>query len=107
MRVRLRRGDGWSRSGEGSLVARSPEAYQEPPGAAKVKRKRHLVSLGGPRRTLVRRSCSTDEGPLPLRPRSCWGRPIAISGIALGRCLSVGTAVSDRSWAGVCQIASG
>lgn len=68
MRVRLCRGDGWSGSREGSLVARSPEAYQEPPGAAKAKRKRHRVSLGGPRRTLVRRSCPTDEGPLPLRP---------------------------------------
>lgn len=81
MRVRLRRGDGLVGSRERPPVARSPEAYQEPPGAAKAKRKRHLVSLGGPRGTLVRQSCPTDEGPLPLRPRpgrrpalSCSGR---------------------------------
>ncbi|GAA0694187.1 hypothetical protein GCM10010193_56170 [Kitasatospora atroaurantiaca] len=53
------------------LAGRSPEAYQEPPGTAKAERKRHGVSLGGPRRTLVRRSCPTDEGPVPLRPATC------------------------------------
>ncbi|MBC3842864.1 hypothetical protein GXW82_29880 [Streptacidiphilus sp. 4-A2] len=54
-----------------SLVGRAPEAYQEPPGAAKAKRKRHPVSLGGPRRTLERQSCPTDEGTTPLRPQPC------------------------------------
>lgn len=79
--------------GRGSLAARSPEAYQEPPGAAKAERTRHGVSLGGPRGTLVRRSCPTDEGPPPARapilpefrpPRG--GAPL---------------------WAGVCWIAPG
>ena len=52
----------------GFLLDRAPGAYQEPPGAAKAKRKRHGVSLGGPRRTLVRRSCPIEEGPTPLSP---------------------------------------
>lgn len=56
----------------GSLLGRAPGAYQEPPGAAKAERTRHEVSLGGPRRTLVRRSCPTEEGPTP-RAASCRG----------------------------------
>jgi hypothetical protein len=32
----------------------------------KAERKRHDVSLGGPRRTRVRHSCPTEEGPTPL-----------------------------------------
>lgn len=82
-----------SRSREGSLAARSPEAYQEPPGAAKAERKRHGVSLGGPRGTLARRSCPTDEGPLPLRPRSCRSSGSPRGGVPL--------------WVGVCWIAPG
>ncbi len=54
----------------GSLAVRSPEAYQEPAGAANAKRTRHDVSLGGPRGTLARRSCPTDEGPPPAQARN-------------------------------------
>ncbi|GAA2131047.1 hypothetical protein GCM10009760_04300 [Kitasatospora kazusensis] len=50
-----------------------PRAYPEPPGAAKAKRKRHDVSLGGPWRTRVRRSCPIEEGTTPLSPRSAGG----------------------------------
>ena len=69
-----RRGGGGGSRG-GSLAGRAPEAYQEPPGAAKAKRKRHPVSLGGPRRTLVRQSCPTDEGTTPLRRQPCLPQP--------------------------------
>lgn len=58
----------------GFLAGRAPEAYQEPPGAAKAKRKRHDVSLGGPWRTLVRQSCPTDEEPTPLAG-TCGAEP--------------------------------
>lgn len=103
MQLRVRRGDGWSGAREGSLAARSPEACQEPPGAAKAERKRHLVSLGGPRRTLVRRSCPTDEGPLPLRPRSCAGPALHGVGCMLGTKPGGGSPLR----AGICRIALG
>lgn len=98
MQVRLRRGDGWSGSREGSLVARSPEAYQEPPGAAKAERKRHEVSLGGPRRALERRNCPADEGP------HSGPDPAGAPACVLGAKPVVGGSPLP---AGICQIALG
>lgn len=52
-----------------------PEVNQEPPRAAKAERTHHRVSLGGPRGTLARRSCPTDEGALD--GILVWGKRIA------------------------------
>lgn len=46
--------------------------------------------MAAPRRTLVRRSCPTDEGPHPLRPRSCRSPARRL--------------VGHHLWAGACRI---
>lgn len=57
--------DGWGRGVGPSPIGprRRTRNLQGPP---RPERKRAEGSLGGPWRTLVRRSCPTDEGPAPL-----------------------------------------
>lgn len=83
VRVRLRRGE---RSRVAGGVPRRPvtEGVAGTPRAAKAKRTRHGVSLGGTRGTLVRRSCPTDEGPPRAQARSCRSPALDVVGHPCG-----------------------